>query len=97
MSREYKIYIKFVLAVRPYLTTSFKLYKNDYLIILFTLICLPLFYITASTETGDLYTCGDREYGKLGHGLWSLNRADTTEKIVQVACGANHTIALNGK
>jgi alpha-tubulin suppressor-like RCC1 family protein len=48
------------------------------------------------TEVGDLFTCGDREYGKLGHDLWSLNKVDTTEKIVQVACGANHTVALNG-
>ncbi|XP_025418053.1 X-linked retinitis pigmentosa GTPase regulator-like isoform X2 [Sipha flava] len=47
------------------------------------------------TKVGDLFTCGDREYGKLGHDLWSLNKVDTTEKIVQVACGANHTVALN--
>lgn len=47
-------------------------------------------------ESGGLYTCGDRDYGKLGHGLWSLSQADTTEKIIQVACGANHTVALNG-
>lgn len=49
------------------------------------------------SEVGDLFTCGDREYGKLGHDLWSLGKVDTTEKIVQVACGANHTVALNGK
>lgn len=48
-------------------------------------------------EVGCLFTCGDREYGKLGHDLWSLGKVDTTEKIVQVACGANHTVALNGK
>ncbi|CAH1712880.1 X-linked retinitis pigmentosa GTPase regulator-like isoform X2 [Aphis gossypii] len=65
-------------------------------------ITLPVVYVSCGhihtafvTKNGDLYTCGDREYGKLGHGLWSLSRVDTTEKIVKVACGANHTIALN--
>ncbi|CAI6349035.1 unnamed protein product [Macrosiphum euphorbiae] len=65
-------------------------------------IALPVLYVSCGhthtafvTRIGDLYTCGDREYGKLGHGLWSLSRVDTTEKIVRVACGANHTIALN--
>ncbi|XP_008182284.1 X-linked retinitis pigmentosa GTPase regulator isoform X2 [Acyrthosiphon pisum] len=65
-------------------------------------IALPVLYVSCGhthtafvTRIGDLYTCGDREYGKLGHGLWSLSRVDTTEKIVKVSCGANHTIALN--
>lgn len=48
-------------------------------------------------EIGDLFTCGEREHGKLGHDLWSLGQADTTEKIIQVACGAHHTVALNGR
>ncbi|XP_025208990.1 X-linked retinitis pigmentosa GTPase regulator-like isoform X3 [Melanaphis sacchari] len=62
----------------------------------------PVVYISCGhihsafvTKVGDLYTCGDREYGKLGHGMWSVSRVETTEKIVKVACGANHTIALN--
>ncbi|XP_015365250.1 PREDICTED: X-linked retinitis pigmentosa GTPase regulator-like [Diuraphis noxia] len=65
-------------------------------------IALPVVYISCGhnhtafvTRIGDLYTCGDKEYGKLGHGMWSLSRVDTNEKIVRVACGANHTIALN--
>lgn len=48
------------------------------------------------SEAGDMFTCGDREYGKLGHDTWSLSRVETSEKIVQVACGENHTVALNG-
>ncbi|KAL5242836.1 hypothetical protein ACI65C_010246 [Semiaphis heraclei] len=65
-------------------------------------IALPVVYVSCGhnhtafvTRIGDLYTCGDKEYGKLGHGMWSLSRVDTNEKIVTVACGANHTIALN--
>ncbi|XP_050432104.1 X-linked retinitis pigmentosa GTPase regulator-like [Adelges cooleyi] len=47
------------------------------------------------TKTGEMFTSGNREHGKLGHDYLSLHRVDTTEKIIQVACGANHTIALN--
>ncbi|VVC26390.1 Zasp-like motif,Regulator of chromosome condensation 1/beta-lactamase-inhibitor protein II,Domain [Cinara cedri] len=47
------------------------------------------------TKAGDIFTCGDRDYGKLGHDMQSLSRVDTSEKIIQVACGSNHTVALS--
>ncbi|XP_050541203.1 X-linked retinitis pigmentosa GTPase regulator-like [Daktulosphaira vitifoliae] len=62
----------------------------------------PVVYISCGsnhsafvTKTGDLHTCGNREYGKLGHDFLSLHKVDFTERIIQVSCGANHTIALN--
>ncbi|GAB1606906.1 hypothetical protein Ahia01_000973300, partial [Argonauta hians] len=51
------------------------------------------------TEDGELYTCGDGDYGRLGHGDSNSKNVPTCIKDVsgvgQVACGSSHTIAVS--
>lgn len=51
------------------------------------------------TEDGELYTCGDGDYGRLGHGDSNSKNLPTCVKDVsgvgQVACGSSHTIAVS--
>ena len=53
-------------------------------------------------DTGELFTWGGGMYGKLGHGneaghaLPTLVEALRFKKVIQVACGSRHTVALLG-
>jgi alpha-tubulin suppressor-like RCC1 family protein len=53
----------------------------------------------ALTSDGDVYTWGSGQIGQLGHGDFHrqslpIKVANINEKIVQVACGKKHTVAL---
>lgn len=53
------------------------------------------------TESGDLYTFGESEGGKLGLGddpddTESPQKVDIPEPVTTVACGGSHTVALTG-
>ena len=51
------------------------------------------------SEEGELYTWGDGEHGRLGHGDSSSMRSPTLVRCVgpvgQVATGSSHTVALS--
>lgn len=53
------------------------------------------------TETGDLYTFGESEGGKLGLGddpddTETPQKVEIPESVTAVACGGAHTVALTG-
>uniref|UniRef100_T1JES7 HECT-type E3 ubiquitin transferase n=1 Tax=Strigamia maritima TaxID=126957 RepID=T1JES7_STRMM len=53
----------------------------------------------AVTEDGELYTWGEGDYGRLGHGDSSSRNMPTCVKDIsnvgQVVCGSSHTIAIS--
>lgn len=60
--------------------------------------------MSALTVDGALYTCGERDCGKLGLSTDQLPRhrvpqrvKSIKEPVTQVACGSGHTVALTGK
>jgi X-linked retinitis pigmentosa GTPase regulator len=59
------------------------------------------FYILCIIESGDLYTFGESEGGKLGLGddpdeTDTPQKVDIPEKVISVACGGSHTLAVTG-
>mmetsp|Transcript_12114 Transcript_12114/g.48750 ORF Transcript_12114/g.48750 Transcript_12114/m.48750 type:complete len:602 (+) Transcript_12114:67-1872(+) len=65
-------------------------------------VCCGDFHSALLTDTGEVYTWGEGNYGQLGHGK-AISQFNKPLKIagplsgrviVQIACGANHTAAL---
>eukprot|EP00960_Hanusia_phi_P005885 170344-Hanusia_phi.AAC.4 len=63
-------------------------------------VALGVSHCAALSREGHVYTWGCGDYGKLGHGgLWDvaqprLVQALQRRRSIQIACGANHTLAL---
>ena len=51
-------------------------------------------------ESGNLYTFGEAESGKLGHGEGILAseplEVEISDKVVWASCGGRHTVAVTG-
>ncbi|ELU01326.1 hypothetical protein CAPTEDRAFT_215877 [Capitella teleta] len=62
-------------------------------------ICAGYRHSAAVTEDGQLYTWGEGDFGRLGHGDNSGRNVPTLVKDIsnvgQVACGSSHTIAVS--
>lgn len=58
-------------------------------------------FSSSLTASGDLYTFGESESGKLGHGEGVLAleplEVEIPEKVVWASCGGRHTVAVTGK
>ena len=52
-------------------------------------------------ESGNLYTFGEAESGKLGHGEGILAseplEVEISDKVVWASCGGRHTVAVSGE
>lgn len=57
--------------------------------------------VLSVTVSGALYTFGEEEGGKLGHGEGVIAseplQVDIPDKVVWVSCGGRHTVAVTGK
>ena len=54
------------------------------------------------SDGGSMYTFGETEDGKLGHGDTTIDNTEPTHVdvdnvMVSVSCGGSHTVALSGK